>query len=117
MSLHPGKPGAVAGTRAIAFAVFATLLSPSAAVSQSWPSRPVNILVTQPAGGIADILAREIAQALAQETGQPFVVENRPGASGNLAAAAAAKACPTTRPATLCPSCWSANRQSPSWPA
>jgi tripartite-type tricarboxylate transporter receptor subunit TctC len=80
--------------RFIAMAAAAILLSPCVASSQNWPNRPVNMLVTQPAGGIADILAREIAQALAEQTGQPFVVENRPGASGNLAAAAAAKAAP-----------------------
>ena len=52
------------------------------------------MLVPLPAGGIADLMAREIAQALSEELGQPFVVENRPGAGGNLAAAAVAKAAP-----------------------
>ena len=72
----------------------AVLLSPCAAPAQTWPSRPVTIMMPQPAGGIADLLARGTAQALSEELGQPFVVENRPGASGNLAAAAVAKAAP-----------------------
>ena len=48
----------------------------------------------QPAGGIADLLARGTAQALSDEFGQPFIVDNRVGASGNLAAAAVAKSAP-----------------------
>ena len=80
--------------RAIVLAATAALLSSFAAAAQSWPSRPVNILVSQPAGGIADLLARGVAQALSDELGQPFVIENRSGASGNLAAAAVAKAAP-----------------------
>ncbi len=83
--------------RSIALAAAALLLSPCAALSQasqSWPNRPVTMLVPLPAGGIADILARGCAQALSDELGQPFVVENRPGASGNLAAAAVVKAPP-----------------------
>ena len=47
-----------------------------------------------PAGGTADLLAREAAQALSVEFGQPFMVENRAGRGGNLAAAAVAKASP-----------------------
>ena len=80
--------------RVIAIAVAATVLLPCFAPAQTWPSRPVNMLVPLPAGGIADLLARGIAQTLSDELGQPFVVENRPGASGNLAAAAVAKAAP-----------------------
>lgn len=76
----------------------ALLMSPCAALSQTssqnWPNRPVTMLVPLPAGGIADLMARGCAQALSDEFGQPFVVENHPGASGNLAAAAAVKAPP-----------------------
>jgi len=75
-------------------AAAAVLLSPCAAFSQAWPSRPVTIMMPQPAGGIADLLARGVAQTLSDELGQPFIVENRLGASGNLAAAAAAKSAP-----------------------
>jgi tripartite-type tricarboxylate transporter receptor subunit TctC len=70
------------------------LLSLCAAAAQAWPSRPVTIMVPFPAGGTADLLARGTAQALSEELGQQFVVENRAGAGGNLAAAAVAKAAP-----------------------
>ncbi len=75
-------------------ATLVALLLPSAASSQTWPTRPVTIMMPQPAGGIADLLARGTAQALSDEFGQPFIVENRLGASGNLAAAAVAKSAP-----------------------
>jgi len=77
----------------LAAAVVALLL-PSTASSQTWPNRPVTIIMPQPAGGIADLLARGTAQALSDEFGQPFIVDNRVGASGNLAAAAVAKSAP-----------------------
>lgn len=83
--------------RSLILAAAALLLPPCAAlsqVSQNWPNRPVTMLVPLPAGGIADLMARGCAQALSDELGQPFVVENHPGASGNLAAAAVVKAPP-----------------------
>jgi tripartite-type tricarboxylate transporter receptor subunit TctC len=81
-------------THACALAAAAIVLSAHTAAAQTWPSRPVTMMVPLPAGGTADLMAREVAQALSEEYGQPFVVENRPGASGNLAAAAVARAAP-----------------------
>jgi tripartite-type tricarboxylate transporter receptor subunit TctC len=53
-----------------------------ARAQEDWPSRPVTILVPFASGSSSDIIARAIAQTLQQKTGKPFVVENRPGATG-----------------------------------
>jgi tripartite-type tricarboxylate transporter receptor subunit TctC len=81
-------------SRIIACAAVALVLSPCVVVAQAWPSRPVTMIVPFPAGGTADLLARGVAQALSDELGQQFVVENRPGAGGNTGAAAVARAAP-----------------------
>jgi tripartite-type tricarboxylate transporter receptor subunit TctC len=54
------------------------------AQAQAWPSRPVRIVVGFPAGGATDIMARLLGQWLSERLGQQFVIENRPGASGNI---------------------------------
>jgi tripartite-type tricarboxylate transporter receptor subunit TctC len=64
------------------------------AMAETYPARPVRILSGFPPGGISDTYARLIAQWLSQQLGQQFIVENRPGAGGNLAAEAVAKAAP-----------------------
>ena len=58
----------------------------------SWPQRPVRVLVGFPPGGLTDVLARVLAPRLSERFGQPFVVENRTGASGIIAAEAVANA-------------------------
>jgi tripartite-type tricarboxylate transporter receptor subunit TctC len=63
-----------------------------AARAQAYPTRPVRWLVGYPAGGSADIVARLIGQYLAENLGQPFVIENRPGAGNNIATEAALRA-------------------------
>lgn len=71
------------------------LLAPLAASAQDgYPSRPIRVMVGYAPGGGSDIIARLISQRLQLRMGQPVVVENRPGAGGNLAIEAVAKARP-----------------------
>ena len=81
-------------TLAIAVAWIATIGAAGLAAAQSYPAKPVRMLVAFPAGGSADIVARVLAQKLSESVGQNFFVDNRPGAGGNLAFEALAKADP-----------------------
>lgn len=86
------------------------LASPAFAQAQ-WPVRPVRVIVPWPPGGSTDVLARLLAEQLTQTLGQPFVVENRPGAGGNIGADAIAKSTPdgyTMGPVTV--GGWSINQ-------
>jgi tripartite-type tricarboxylate transporter receptor subunit TctC len=75
--------------------LLASALWPIAASAQTaWPSRPVRIVVPFAAAGTTDILARALAPELQKAFGQPFVVENKPGAGGNTGASDVAKAAP-----------------------
>jgi tripartite-type tricarboxylate transporter receptor subunit TctC len=62
------------------------LLLPLQAVAQAWPAKPVRIIVPYPAGGTSDILARTLGQKLSEVWGQSVIVENKPGANGNVGA-------------------------------
>jgi len=64
----------------------------TAATAQTFPTRPIKLLVSYPPGGASDLIARVFAAPLSERLGQPVVVENRPGANGNVAAEAAARA-------------------------
>jgi len=75
-----------------AIAVLLVIAGPVAA--QSYPTRPVQVIVPIPPGGSNDVLMRDVAQRLQQRLGQPFVVENRAGAAGAIGTAVAAKAAP-----------------------
>jgi len=66
----------------------------SGAHAQSYPARPIHLVVAIPPGGAPDIAARIIAERLSQTMGQAFVVDNKPGANGNIAAEFVAKAPP-----------------------
>ena len=75
-------------------ALLAALSFPALATAQAWPSKPVHVIVSLPAGSATDIVGRSISERLSQQLGQPFVVENRVGASGSIAQAFVAKAEP-----------------------
>src|SRR5437899_6311716 len=64
------------------------------AANAQFPSRPIHILVTIPPGGAPDIVARVVGEKLSQRLGQPVVVDNKPAANGNTAAAEVARAAP-----------------------
>jgi tripartite-type tricarboxylate transporter receptor subunit TctC len=61
------------------------------AAAQGYPARPLRLVLGFPPGGAADGAARQLAEQLATQIGQPVIVENRPGASGNIAAANVAR--------------------------
>ena len=69
--------------RMLVFAAIALALGETAA-QPAWPSRVVRIIATSPPGGSIDLLSRTIAEEYAKSFGQPFIVENRPGANGNI---------------------------------
>ena len=64
------------------------------AAQSDWPNKPVTMIVPFPPGGLADLVARPVAEAMSRELGQPVVIENRAGAGGGIGMAAAAKAKP-----------------------
>jgi tripartite-type tricarboxylate transporter receptor subunit TctC len=66
----------------------------SSASAQTYPSRPIRLIVGYPPGGAADLIARLVAHSVSARLGQPIVIENRPGAGTNLAGDAAAKSAP-----------------------
>ena len=75
-------------------ACFSILLISDSVNAQNYPVKPVQIIVGTAPGGITDVLARMFGQRLAERLKQPFIVENRAGANGNIAAAQVAKAAP-----------------------
>src|SRR5262249_11290855 len=88
--LEPMKPKAL--TRAAACALL--LVAISAGAQEAWPARPVKLIVPSSPGGGTDLYARLLGQALGDALKQQFIVDNRPGASGNIGAEAAARSAP-----------------------
>jgi len=79
----------------IAKTLLAVVLAfPGAVLAQAYPSKPVRVVVPYPAGSTPDIVGRTLSERLQKALGQPFVVENRTGAGGNIGADAVAKSAP-----------------------
>ena len=79
---------------ALALSLTAILAGPSAAHAQSWPDRPIRMIVTQAAGGTPDILCRLVTEEVSKRIGERFVIENRPGGGNVVGAQAAARSTP-----------------------
>ena len=76
----------------LALALASTALCAPAVHADTWPSKPIKVIVNFPAGGAADQLARAISQPLQEALKQPVVIENRGGANGNVGGEAVARA-------------------------
>ncbi len=88
------RPTSLPRRALLAAALASGLLASPFALAQSWPSKPIRVVVNFPPGGAADQLARAIGQPLSEALGQPVVVENRGGANGNIGGEAVAKSAP-----------------------
>lgn len=82
----------VATTLAVTLTIGVAGLWPAKA--QTYPDKPIHIMVPFPAGGLVDVLARAVGNEMSKSLGQPVIVENRPGAGGNIGADVVAKAAP-----------------------
>lgn len=82
------------GACALVISCAGLVLGQGAAHAQQWPDRPIQLIVPFPGGSSPDILARTIAEPLSKDLGQPVIVENRPGAGGNIGTRQAAQARP-----------------------
>ena len=81
----------------------AIALCPGSAYAQSWPTRPVKLIVSTGPGLATDIMARMLSDGLSRQLGQQVFVENKPGAAGMIGAAAAARAGRVRRPSPAAP--------------
>ena len=89
--------------RLLAAAAPAALLARPAWVgAQTWPARPIRIVVPYPPGGSSDIIARALSQPLSEALGQPVIIDNKPGANGNLGADLVAHSAPDGYTLLLC---------------
>ena len=84
-----------------AAALGSCLAAPSWA-AEAWPSKPIRLVVPYPPGGSSDIIARSIGQLISQELKQPVIIDNKPGANGNLGAELVARAQPDGYTWLLC---------------
>ncbi|KAI3592920.1 BUG/TctC family periplasmic protein [Cupriavidus sp. U2] len=95
--------GQLPGLAALGAVGTSGILAPASAWAQDkWPTRPIRLVVPYPAGGSSDIIARLISKQLGEALGQPIVVDNRPGANGNIGAAMVAQAGTENHTLLLC---------------
>ena len=78
----------------LAAMALSSAMTTTASAQDTYPNKPIKVVVPFPAGGATDILTRAITEKLAQRIGQPVIIENRPGAGANIGAATVAKAAP-----------------------
>ena len=78
--------------------------TPWLAAQNAWPVRPITMIVPFPPGGLADLVARPVAEAMSRDLGQPVVIENKAGAGGQIAMSYVARS-PKPGP-TAIPCCW-----------
>lgn len=93
----PRRPLCSASRRALTVCTAALLAGaalPAASQTAVWPSKPVRLVVGFAPGGGTDVMARAVAQSLSESLGQTFIVDNKPGASGNLSASEVSRAAP-----------------------
>ena len=90
-------------------ALAAALMLPAFAGAQEWPTKPVKIVVPFAPGGGSDFIARYIARRLTEELKQPFIVDNKPGAGGNIGAEQGIKSAPDGYTLTLIASSYTVN--------
>jgi tripartite-type tricarboxylate transporter receptor subunit TctC len=81
-------------SRRVLVAAAALALATGSAFSQSWPTKPIRLVIPFPAGGSTDVVGRVIAEKVSQSIGQPVVVENRAGAGGTTGSSVVAKSAP-----------------------
>src|SRR5678816_179701 len=93
-----------------AFRAVALLLLCAAAHAQSYPSRPVRLVIPFPPGGPADIIGRTVGAKLGDALGEPFVIDSRGGGNGNIGAEVVARSAPDGYTLLLVPSALAANR-------
>lgn len=90
--IHPVRRHAVGMIALTALALYGA--APAALAQGTYPAKPITLVVTYPPGGGADAMARLIAPKMGEALGQPVVIDNKPGAGGQIGAAAVAKAAP-----------------------
>jgi tripartite-type tricarboxylate transporter receptor subunit TctC len=91
--IHGAAGGLNMGLRS-AFCLIATLLAVGDAFGQAYPAKPVRVVIPWPAGGLTDVVGRIVFQKISENLGQPFLIDNRGGASGTIGADVVARSAP-----------------------